>query len=179
MEINPEYSLEGLMLKLELQYFGHLMWTTHSLGKTLMLGKTEGRRRRGWQRVRWLDGISPPWTWAWADSGRWWRTGKPAVLQSLGSKESDTTWWLNNDSAELSWHAPWLVPLWSQPRLAPWSQGSLSSLPSYVAGPSCGSETESMPHHLPTLLNHLVSGSTGNAFLIYHYVNGLKLLNVW
>ena len=57
-EISPEYSLEGLMLKLKLQYFGHLMWRTDSLEKTLMLGKTDGRRRRGWQRRRWLDGIT-------------------------------------------------------------------------------------------------------------------------
>ena len=57
-EISPEYSLEGLMLKLKLQYFGHLMWKTDSLEKTLMLGKIEGRRRRGWQRMRWLDGIN-------------------------------------------------------------------------------------------------------------------------
>ena len=56
-EINPEYSLEALMLKLKLQYFGHLMRRTDSLEKTLMLGKTEGRRRRGRQRMRWLDGI--------------------------------------------------------------------------------------------------------------------------
>ena len=55
-EINCEYSLEGLMLKL--QYFGHLMWRADSLGKTLMLGKIEGRRRRRWQRMRWLDGIT-------------------------------------------------------------------------------------------------------------------------
>ena len=57
-EISPEYSLEGLMLKLQLQYFGHLIWRTDSLEKTLMLGKIEGRRRRGWQRMRWLDGIT-------------------------------------------------------------------------------------------------------------------------
>ena len=57
-EINHEYSLEGLMLKLKLQYFGHLMWRTDSLEKTLMLGKIEGRRRRGQQRIRWLDGIT-------------------------------------------------------------------------------------------------------------------------
>ena len=56
--ISPEYSLEGLMLKLKLQYFGHLMWWTDSLQKTLMLGRIEGRRRRGWQRMRWLDGIT-------------------------------------------------------------------------------------------------------------------------
>ena len=57
-EISPEYSLEGLMLKLKLQYFGHLMKRSDSLEKTLMLAKIEGRRRRGQQRVRWLDGIS-------------------------------------------------------------------------------------------------------------------------
>ena len=57
-EISPEYSLEELMLKLKLQYFGHLMQRTDSLEKTLMLGKFEGRRRRGWQRIRWLDGIT-------------------------------------------------------------------------------------------------------------------------
>ena len=57
-EINPEYSLEGLMLKLKLQYFGHLMRRAHSLEKTLMLGKIEGRRRRGRQRMRWLDGTT-------------------------------------------------------------------------------------------------------------------------
>ena len=57
-EINPEYSLEGLMLKLKLQYFGHLMQRTDSLEKTLMLGKIEGRWRRGRQRMRWLDGIT-------------------------------------------------------------------------------------------------------------------------
>ena len=57
-EINPEYSLEGLMLKLKLQYFGHLMWQADSLEKILMLGKIAGRRRRGWQRKRWLDGIT-------------------------------------------------------------------------------------------------------------------------
>ena len=57
-EISPEYSLEGLMLKLKLQYFGHLMQSTDSLEKTLMLGKIERRRRRGQQRMRWLDGIT-------------------------------------------------------------------------------------------------------------------------
>ena len=57
-EINPEYSLEGLMLKLKLQYFGHLMQRTDSLEKTLMLGKTEGRRRLGRQRMRWMNGIT-------------------------------------------------------------------------------------------------------------------------
>ena len=57
-KINPGYSLEGLLLKLKLQYFGHLMWRTDSLEKTLMLGKIEDRRRRGWQKMGWLDGIT-------------------------------------------------------------------------------------------------------------------------
>ena len=85
-EINPEYSLEGLMLKLKLQYFGHLMWRTDSLEKTLMLGKIEGKRRKG---GRAWDGWMPSptqWTWVWANSGRWWRTRKPSVLQSMGSQ---------------------------------------------------------------------------------------------
>ena len=64
-EINPEYSLEGLMLKLKLQCYGHLMQRTDSLEKTLMLGKTEGRRRRGRQRMRWLDGITDSMDMGW------------------------------------------------------------------------------------------------------------------
>ena len=82
-EINPEYSLEGLMLKLKLQYFGHLMQRANSWEKTLMLGEVEGRRR-GWQRMRWLDGIMIWWTWTWVNTGRWWGTGRPGVLQSMG-----------------------------------------------------------------------------------------------
>ena len=90
-EISPEYSLEGLMLRLKLQYFGHLMWRTDSLGKTLMLGMTEGRKRRGRQRMRWLDGItnsmdmslSEPWELV---------IGKPGVLQSMGSQRLGQDW---------------------------------------------------------------------------------------
>ena len=69
-EINPEYSLEGLVLKLKLQYFGHLMVRTDSLEKTLMLGKTEVRKRRGQQRMRWIDESPTQWTWIWANSRR-------------------------------------------------------------------------------------------------------------
>ena len=65
-EISPEYPLEGLMLKLKLQYFGHLMQRTDSLGKTLILGEIEGRRRRGWQRIRWLDGITNLMAMSWS-----------------------------------------------------------------------------------------------------------------
>ena len=91
-EINPEYSLEGLMLKLKLQYFGHLMQRGDSLEKILMLGKIEGRRRRGRERTRWLDGITDSWTWVWANSGSWWWTGKPGVLQFMGSQRVGHDW---------------------------------------------------------------------------------------
>ena len=84
--LNPEYSLEGLMLKLKFQYFVYLMRRANSLEKTLMLGKTEDRRRRGRQRMRWLDSIPTQQTWIWANSRRLWRTGKPWVLQSLNSQ---------------------------------------------------------------------------------------------
>ena len=63
--------LEGMMLKLKLQYFGHLIRRADSFEKTLMLGKIEGRRRRGQQRMGWLDGITARWTWVWVDSGSW------------------------------------------------------------------------------------------------------------
>ena len=68
-EVNPEYSLHGLMLKLKLQYFGHLMWKAQS-EKTTMLEKIQGRRRSGWQKMRWLDSITDSMTWIWANSGR-------------------------------------------------------------------------------------------------------------
>ena len=70
-EINPEYSLEGLMLKLKLQFFGHLMRRVNSLEKTLMLGKIEGRRRRELQRMRWLDGITDSVNMSLSNSRRW------------------------------------------------------------------------------------------------------------
>ena len=89
-EISPEYSLKGLMLKL--QYFGHLMQRVDSLEKILMLGKIEGRRRRGQQKMRWLDGSQTWWTWIWACSGNWWWTGKPGVLQSMGSQRVGHGW---------------------------------------------------------------------------------------
>ena len=89
-EISPEYSLEGLMLKLKLQHFGYLMWRTDLFEKTLMLGKIEGGKRRGWQRMRWLDVTW--WTWIWVSSGNWWWTRKPGVLQSMGLQRVGHDW---------------------------------------------------------------------------------------
>ena len=90
-EISPEYSLEWQMLKLKLQYFGHLMRRTDSFEKTLMVGKIEGRRR-GQQRMRWLDGITDSITWVWANSWNWWWTGRPGALQSMGSQRVRHNW---------------------------------------------------------------------------------------
>jgi len=91
-EISPGRSLEGLMLKLKLQYFGHLMRRVDSLEETLMLGGIGGRRKRGWQRIRWLDGITN------SNSGSWWWTGRPGVLQFMGSQRVGHEW-----VTELNW----------------------------------------------------------------------------
>ena len=91
-EISPGCSMGGLMLKLKLQYFGHLIRRADSLEKTLMLGKIEGRRRRGRQRMRWLGGITDSMDMGLGDSGNWWWTGRPGVLRFM---ESDMTEWLN------------------------------------------------------------------------------------
>ena len=101
--VNPKenqswISLEGLMLKLKLQYFDHRMWRTDSFEKTLMLGKIEGRKRKGWQG--WDGWMASPnqWTWVWVNSGSWWWAGKPGVLQSMGSQRVR-----HNQLTELNW----------------------------------------------------------------------------
>ena len=98
-EISPEYSLEGLM---NLQNFGNLMWTANWLEKTLILGKTEGRRRRGWQRMWWLDGITDHEHQCELLLGDGGGQGSLACCSPWGRKESDTTEWLNNNNRPIS-----------------------------------------------------------------------------
>ena len=97
-EISPGISLEGLMLKLKLHYFGHLMRRVDSLEKTLMLGGIGGKRRRddrGWDG--WMASLTW-WTWVWVNSGSWWWTGRPGVLQFMGSQRAGYDW-----ATDLSW----------------------------------------------------------------------------
>ena len=102
-EISPGISLEGMMLKFKLQYFGHLMWRFDSLEKTLVLGGIGGRRRRGRQRMRWLDGITNSTDVSLSDSGSWWWTGRPGMLWFMGSQRVGHNW-----ATELNWTVgPW------------------------------------------------------------------------
>ena len=122
-EIIPESSLEGLMLKLKLQYFGYLIQRASSLENCLMLGKIEGRRRRGEQRMRWLGPSLTQRTWTWANSERYSRTEESGVLQSMRS-QSDTTWQLNNNHSSFIVGKIYQISFFSSVRLS----GVFSSL---------------------------------------------------
>ena len=106
-EINPEYSLEGLVLKLRLQYFGHLLWRNDSLEKTLMLEKIEGRRRRGnrgWN-------IWMAWTWFWANSERQWRTGKSGITKCQAQLSNWTNTHIHTKLPLVAnFYITWLLP---------------------------------------------------------------------
>ena len=103
-ELNPEYSLEGFMVKLKLQCFGHLIQRVGSLEKTLVLGKMEGKRRRGWQRMRWLEGIIVSINGHEFEQtlGDGKRQGRLACCSPQGGKESDMAWQVNNDNSSFS-----------------------------------------------------------------------------
>ena len=103
-EISPECSLEGLMLKLKFQQSGHLMWRFDSFEKTQMLGKIQDRRRRGWQRMRWLHGITNTMDMSLGKFRSWWWTGRPGMLWSTGLQSQMTKW--------LNW-TDWLIQIGS------------------------------------------------------------------
>ena len=117
-EISPEYSLEGLILKLKLQYFGHLMWKVDSFEKTLMLGKVEGGGEgddRRWDG--WMASLTQ-WTWVWVNSGSWRWTGWPGVLQSMGLQRVCHDW-----ASELNW-TDWnkRIKLWNNASSCWWEK---------------------------------------------------------
>ena len=129
-EIIPDYSLEGLMLTLKLRYFGHLFWRTDSLEKTLMLGRLKAGGQgddRGWDG--WMSSPTQ-WKWVWVNSGSWWWTGRPGVLQSKGSQRVIGHDWVT----ELNWwdQTPWsyLSECWALSQLfhSPLSLSSRGSL---------------------------------------------------
>jgi len=98
-EISPGCSLEGLMLKLKLQHFGHLKWRVDALEKTLRLGGIGGRRRRGRQRMNGWMASPTQWTWVWVNSKSWWWTEGPGMLRFMGSQRVGHNW-----ATELNWH---------------------------------------------------------------------------
>ena len=119
-EISPGCSLEGLMLKLKLQYFGHLMWRADSFEKTLMLGEEGGRKGddRGWDG--WMASLTQ-WTWVWVDSGSWWWTGRPGVLQFMGSQRVGHDWATEPNWGFHIWDPVFQIP--GPQRYKNWSEG--------------------------------------------------------
>ena len=122
---NYTHSLEELMVKLKLQHFGHLVWIANSIDKTLILGKIEDRKRRGQQRMRWLDGIIDSMDMKLGKPWKWWRTGKPGLLSSIGSQRVRHDWATEQQvptprvrrvtegsvMSQLDW-APWCPGIW-------------------------------------------------------------------
>jgi len=148
-EISPEYSLKGLMFKLKLWYFGHLIQRTDSFEKTLMLGKIKGGRRRGCQRIKWLDGITKSMDMSLRYSGSWWWTRRPGCLQSMGSQRVEHNW----DLTVLNWNNIYLKQLrWS------WSEHCMTNFKMTIRA-CCVVSTCSPPISMKVLAHWLSVGA--------------------
>ena len=182
-EISPGCSLEGLMLKLRLQYFGHLMQRVDSLEKTLMLEAIGGRRRRGRQRVKWWMASPTQCTWVWVNSGSWWWTGRPGVLQFMGLQRVGDYW-----ATELNW-----TELKSKERISyrkDFKTGKLSQIKKGIPGsPWWLSGKESACHckrhgfypwsgRIPHAMEQLSPRATSMEPVLYR-VQELQLLKPW
>ena len=121
-EISPGISLEGMMLKLKLQYFGHLMWRVDSLEKTVMLRGIGGRKRRGCQRMRWLDGITDSMDVGF--SGSWWWAGRPGMLRFMGLQIVGRNWATDLIWSDMCTHEPMNLQL--SPRTSSLHAGALT-----------------------------------------------------
>ena len=141
------------MLKLKCQYFSHLMQRTDSLEKTLMLGKIEGRRRRGWQRIRWLDGIADSVDMGLSNSGSWWWTGKPGVLQSMESQGVGQDW----NEFIFNWRIISLQHCVGFCQTSKWIGHRYTNVPSLLAFAVILKEM-GIPNHLTCLLRNLYAG---------------------
>ena len=160
-EISPGCSLEGLMLKVKLQYFGHLMQRIDSLEKTLMLGGIGGRRRRGQQRMRQLDGITDSRTWVWVNSGSWWWTGRPGMLRFMGLQRVGHNW-----ATQLNWRFLWrFCYLGMIDQITGW-QWLVSPFPFPV-----GLLGKIVSFSLPLVLNRTLSGKLSRVSVTSHVIS--------
>ena len=163
-EISPGCSSEGLMLKLKLQYFGYLKQRADTFEKTLMLGKIEGRKRRGLQRMRWLDGITDTMDMGLGGRRSWWWTGRPGVLQFMGSQRVGHDW-----ATELNW-TEYTALMYSFPNLEPVHCSKSGSNCCFLTCIQISQEADKVVWYF-----HLFKNSP--QFLVIHTVKGFGVVN--